>query len=263
MSVPRYYFALVGVLLAAGAVLVFGPWYTQQWAVTMLGALKLIGLYGACLFGFVAVSAHRPDDLQRRSWLLLSSGLAFYSAAQSVLFVYQAFLAVRIPFPSIGDPLFMLASILIALSLFLFCFTSLRTGLPLGRPLVFWSPALIVAVGFLASAWPILQPILTTGDPWEETALNVFYPVAGFVCLAPSLVMLRVGWLFRGGSLLWVWLPLTVGFACVLTSDILFSFLTALDMAWIEAAVDYLYIAGYVLIFMGAMTKAHLLRMAS
>ena len=260
MSLPKSLFALFGVFLSAGAVLVFGPWYTEQWAITCMGALKLLGLFGACGFGLLAVAAHGRADPQRRSWLLLSIGLAFYCGGQSVLFVYQVFLDVRIPFPSIGDPFFILASSLIACALFLFCVTSLRSGLPLGSPLLFWGPALLVAVGFFAGAYPILQPILAAGDAWDETALNVFYPVAGFVCLAPSLVMLRVGWLFRGGSLLWVWLPLTLGFVCVLASDILFSFLTALDVAWLEAAVDFLYIAGYLLMFMGAASEAHLLR---
>ena len=91
-------------------------------------------------------------------------------------------------------------------------------------------------------------------------ALNIFYPVASFVALAPCLVMLRTGLKFRGGRLLLVWLPMTLGFCAVLVSDILFAYMTTVDMAWIEPAVDFLYTSGYALIPIGTLSQANLLK---
>jgi len=251
---------LMFLFIAASGVLCFGPWYHTQETLVLTSAFKLIGLVLAFITGFMTFSRLDSGDPQRRPWVLMAAGLLLYAGGQLILAVYQVFLHVRIPFPSAGDPLFVVSYPLIITALFWFCLISIRSGLPLGKPLVFWSPALVVLVVFAASAYPLLAPVVASGDPGAEVALNIFYPVASFVALAPCLVMLRTGLKFRGGRLLMVWLPMTLGFATVLVSDILFAYLVTVEMGWIEPAVDFLYTSGYALIPIGTLSQVNLLK---
>jgi hypothetical protein len=258
--VSRIVYGLMLLFIATAAVLCFGPWYETSATLVLTSLFKLIGLLIAFITAFVVLSRLDSGDPQRRPWILIAVGLLLYAAGQSVLTVYQVFLDVRIPFPSIGDPLFVISYPLIIGALFWFCIISIRSGLPLGKPLVFWSPALIVLILFAAGSYPLLAPIVGSGDPGVEVALNIFYPVASFIALAPCLVMLRTGLKFRGGRLLLVWLPMTLGFAAVLVSDILFAYMVIVKMAWIEAGVDFLYTSGYALIPIGTLSQANLLK---
>jgi hypothetical protein len=246
--------------IAAAAVLCFGPWYETRATHVLTSLFKLIGLLIAFITAFVAVSRLDSGDPQRRPWILMAAGLLLYTGGQSVLAAYQIILNVRTPFPSVGDPLFVLSYPLLIGALFWFCVVSIRSGLPLGKPLVFWSPALFVLVLFAAGSHSLLSPIAATDDPGLEIALNIFYPVASFIALAPCLVMLRTGLKFRGGKLLLVWLPMTLGFTAVLVSDILFAYMTTVKMAWIEPSVDFLYTSGYALIPIGTLSQANLLK---
>ena len=256
----RIIYGLMVLFIAAAAVLCFGPWYETRATLVLTSLFKLVGLAIAFITAFMAFSRLDSGDPQRRPWALMAAGLLLYACGQSVLMIYQVFLHVRIPFPSIGDPLFVVSYPLVICALFWFCAISIRSGLPLGKPLVFWSPALVVLALFAAGSYPLLDPILGSGDPAVEIALNTFYPVASFIALAPCLVMLRTGLKFRGGRLLLVWLPMTLGFCAVLVSDILFAYMTTVDMAWIEPAVDFLYTSGYTLIPIGTLSQANLLK---
>lgn len=246
--------------IATAAVLCFGPWYTTPASLVLTSLFKLIGLLIASVTGFMIFSRLDSGDPQRRPWVLMAVGLLLYAGGQLVLAIYQVFLHVRIPFPSVGDPLFVVSYPLIIGALFWFCLISIRSGLPLGKPLVFWSPAFIVLLIFAAGAYHLLAPIVGSGDPAIEIALNIFYPVSSFIALAPCLVMLRTGLKFRGGRLLLVWLPMSLGFAAVLISDILFAYLVTVKIAWVEHLVDFLYISGYALIPIGTLSQANLLK---
>ena len=256
----RLIYGLMILVIATAGVLCFGPWYHTQATLVLTSLFKLLGLVIASITSFITFSRLESGDPQRRPWMIMAVGLLLYAGGQSILTIYQVFLHVRIPFPSVGDPLFVISYPLIITALFWFCLISIRSGLPLGKPLIFWSPALAVLVAFAASCYPLLAPVVASGDPGAEVALNIFYPVASFVALAPCLVMLRTGLKFRGGRLLLVWLPISLGFTAVLVSDILFAYMTTVDMGWIEPAVDFLYASGYALIPIGALSQAILLR---
>jgi hypothetical protein len=172
----------------------------------------------------------------------------FWALGQSILSYYQLLLQVRTPFPSWADPAFTTGCALAVAALFAFCHLAFRSGMPLGGWLAFWGPAYVVGVALLALAFPLLGPIFAQGGTTTELFLNTYYPLVSLVSLAPCLVMLRVGLLFRGGHLLWVWLTLTLGFALVLCSDVMFSYFTTVGVKSVAPVMDLLYYAGYALI---------------
>jgi len=260
MNASRTITGLVLLLIGVGMVLCFGPWMDTAFARSFLTLSKLLGLVVAATASFLSYEKHDPQDRQRRPWLFLAFGMLFAAGGQSVLAYHQILLKVATPFPSLGDPLFVFSSLLLVWALFDFCRLASRAGLPLGEPLVFWSPALIVFGLVAIAAYPMLEPLAVAQVPWEEKALNLYYPLISFVTLAPCMVALRISYKFRGGRLLSVWLPLALGFTCVLVSDVLFAYLTTVNAAALDALATFLYLPGYLLIARGTLFELELLR---
>jgi hypothetical protein len=256
----RLFQALLLLVAAAAAVLCFGPGYGERTASVGIALAKMFGLLSALSVAVIIVARLTPGDPQRRSWVWLSGGLLLYAAGQGVLAYHQIGLKIAMAFPSWGDPFFVISYFLLVPALVGFCTVAFRSGLPLGRPLLFVSPALAVGVLFVAGAGPLLSIVMGADEGWQATALNLFYPVASFITLAPCLIMLRVAAKFRGGSLLLVWGPFALGFIAVLLSDLLFAFLVSVEGSWFEPLMDWLYVLGYTLVPIGALSQARLLR---
>lgn len=254
-------FAIIATLLiVAGGITAFGPWHESPGATMFLAPTKVFGLIVAGIAALAVFRQHGEAGARRRPWALLGVGFLSMAGGQSVLAYHQLVLHIHAPFPSAGDPLFVAAAILIIWALTEFALLAFGSGLAFGTAARFWSPALLVALLFIASGYPVLGPVLHAEAPATETFLNLFYPVASFATLAPLAVMQRVGLRFRGGRLLYVWIPLTFGFGCVLVSDILFAYFTTFSMSWLAGALDFLYLSGYLLIPIGLFFQLDLLR---
>lgn len=250
----------VGVLFAIGLLLCVGPWYKSFGSTALLAATKLGGLIWA---GFAAVGVSRQrdtDETQRRPWRNLGLGLLFMAGGQSVLAYHQVILHVGTPFPSVGDPLFVAGALLAVAAFIEFVRVVKRSGLPLGDGFAFWWPALVVVGVLLVAGVPLLRPIVIAGGSPAELFLNIYYPSASFVTLVPLAIMLRIGLRFRGGRLLAVWAPLSLGFAFVLISDVLFAYFSMMNVPAVEPVMDLLYASGYVLVAFGATVQYRLLR---
>jgi hypothetical protein len=252
--------ALLLLVAVAAGVLCFGPGYDGRTASVGIALAKMVGLLAALAAAVLVVARLGRGDPQRRSWVWLTGGLLLYVTGQGILAYHQIVLEMKLAFPSWGDPFFVISYFLLVPALVGFCSVAFRSGLPLGRPLLFLSPALAVGVLFVAGAGPLLSIVMGADEGWQATALNLFYPVASFITLAPCLIMLRVAAKFRGGSLLLVWGPFTGGFIAVLLSDLLFAFLVSVEGSWFEPLMDCLYVLGYALIPIGALSQARLLR---
>lgn len=254
--------ALVSIFVLLGigaAVAALGPWYGTREATVYMALVKLGGLVIAAIAGFFVAARHDPADRQKPTWVIMAVGLMLYACGQSVIAYHQLILQIKLPFPSFGDPFFVISELLLIWALFGFCNIFRKSGLPLGGAGAFWSPVLVAVVMFIALIPPLLAPVAVSDDPPTEVFLNIFYPVAGFIFLAGSAVSLRVGFKFRGGRLLLVWVPLSLGFAAVMVSDILFSFLTGLEVEWVEPLMDLLYTLAYLLIPSGVLAQLSLL----
>jgi hypothetical protein len=248
MRIAQWFTAACAVIILTAAVVCLGPLYQLRVGTIFVSVVKPAGLWTAGLAAALLVSQQDRADRQRRPWRNLAVGLLLSAAAQSVLAYHQVFLHIAAPFPSPADPLFVLGAFFLLAAMVEFALVAKTSGLALGSNLAFWWPALVVIVVFVPAVLPALRAVFAAGGPPVELALNVFYPTASFLTLVPLMTLMRVGWLFRGGRLLWVWTPLTLGFACVLFSDVLFAYSSTLHVSYLDRPLDFMYLCGYVLI---------------
>lgn len=250
---------LTASVLLAAAVLAFGPWYQTVMTHTFFAMIKPVCLITAAGASFMCYEYCPAASGTRRSWIGLGVGFALFAVGQSVLAFYQVDAEVHVPFPSVGDVFFVTSYLFLVPSLFSFALTTRASGLPLGNSFAYWSPALVVALAYMAGLYPMLRPVLEAGAGWKETFLNIYYPTVSFLVLAPSLVMLRVSLRFRGGRLRLVWAAIAAGFALSLVSDVLFAYLTSETIHSLLPMIDFLYLAGYLLIARGILLQFQLM----
>lgn len=196
----------------------------------------------------------------RPAWVFLAVGLFFYFVAQSILGVYQIGFGTAAPFPSLADPLFLLAMILWFIALAWFIRVYSHAGfLDFGRSelirivLVFGIPLLLLALLVL---WPIAQ----MPAPAMKKALNLAYPVSDLLLLIPAGLLTRVAVRLWGGKVLRVWMLLLAGFVCLALADILFAYFDVLGLTSVDPFVDVLFTASYVFLCWGTICQYDLVQ---
>jgi len=252
--------AVMFALIAMMAALCFGPWYKEVFSSVVISVVEVIALFLTFFAALAVYAKSKTADPNRRNWLLLGIGFLLYALVQSVLRYYQSLLLVPMPpFPSWADLFFVAYSPFAIWALFSFCRNAGRSGLSLGRPLVFWWPALAVLAVSLIVLPLLLTPVVRAGGTGVQIFLNIFYPTVGFVALAPCAVILRFGLKFRGGNVFWIWSTITAGYLLILSADILFAYVSMLEMSHVKQVLDFLYVTGYILLPRGILYQRNVL----
>ena len=195
----------------------------------------------------------------RLGWLLLFWGLLSFTLAQSSLCVYELFLGVAVPFPSVGDVFFLIGYPLLTAALFTFIRSYAAAGFPIGgaRERSAFAAATLVVCALIGA--PILRPIFTTPAPALEKFLNLAYPILDFILLVPTVLLLRINFRFRGGVVWKTWIALLGGILFNFGGDTLFAYLQALGETRFHYLVDILYILAFGWIARGVLYQHEML----
>ena len=242
----RFVLAILS-LITLTALVALSPWYSHRVFYVSVALLKPVGLALSVVFSAKVALRLNFIGTHRFGWTVLSVGLGFLLIGQLVIAFHQVILHEAVPYPSIGDLFFVMSYVFILWGLFSFCSTTYQSSIIPDRFFHFYWPAAFVMVSFGTFGYWILSPI-TESSEGLTLVLNLLYPIAGWIELAPCAVVFLMATRFRGGLLLYPWLLLTLGFACSLLADIFFSYLTSFSIAWVEPLVDVLYLASYLLI---------------
>jgi hypothetical protein len=217
--------------------------------------IKLLFLLIASVYASRSAASFESTNPVRTAWLLLACGLWAYVAAQSALTFYQLVLGRTAPFPSIADLFFFPATVLLAVSLFLFLKVYKSVGFEVAEAfevgVVLFFVLSLLAVFFLV----VGRPVLASDVPFAERALNIAYPVLDCILLVPAVLLLKMALSMRGGSLWKVWMALLLGFVFLAVGDILFAFFTTLEKTGLDPMLDVAFAWSYILIARAVVTQ--------
>lgn len=217
-------------------------------------------LLAALLYSTRSVLLFEKGNPVRPAWVFLAVGLFFYFLAQAILGYYQIGTGAAAPFPSLADPLFLLAMVLWFIALALFIRVYHQTGfLDFGRSDAIRS-GLIFGVPLLILAFFVLWPIARMPAPAINKALNLAYPVSDLLLLIPVGLLTRVAVRLWGGKVLQVWTLLLAGFVFLALADILFAYFDVMGMTSVDPLVDVLYTASYVFLCWGTICQYDLVQ---
>lgn len=219
------------------------------------GCTKLLALVVAAVFAVRSTVLLGAGNAARLPWAMLAGGLAGLALGQATLVYFQAVHDVS-PFPSVADVWFLIAYPLLIAGVTAFITAYARSGFPVqGTRATFVVSSLVV----IAAAWPLLRPIIRSGDALLPKTLNVVYPALDLILLVPVVVLLRITSRFRGGAVWHIWLALLAGFVFTALGDILFAYLSTLGIDQLDPAVHATYIIAYGALAVGAMVQRRLL----
>jgi hypothetical protein len=209
------------------------------------GVCKLSALVLGAYYGWRVAARFSPKNPSRRPWQALAVWLSTWSAGQACLGWYQWILAESTPFPSVADPFWVFGylSMVVGFALLLRAYVS--SGLAFGSGRGYAVLGGLVASAALLVGYVVLAPIVSAGGTPLELALNLAYPLLDLVALVPAALLMRITFQLRGGSVFRVWALLLGGFVAMAVGDVLYAYLTMLDVHAVDAVIDVSFIAGY------------------
>jgi hypothetical protein len=211
---------------------------------------------------FAAADAARSferGNTARLSWGLLAAGLGLFWVGETIEAAYT--LAGRkAPFPSAGDPFFLLGYTLLVSALFLFLRAYRASGLGGDGARATVVTAALVAVFGL----PVLVPMVRNAAPLAERLVGGAYVALDLIALVPLLLLLRLASRLWGGLLWQVWASLLFGFLLTFAGDVIVTFGLAVadeaSAARLDLASSVMFTLSYLAIARGTWYQRRLLR---
>jgi diguanylate cyclase (GGDEF)-like protein/PAS domain S-box-containing protein len=166
---------LWAIYLAAGATFVLAyelvPFLHQPVVLNLLCLSSPIAI-------LVGIRIHRPA--RRLPWWLFAAGQSLFVAGDIVTYNYTAIFGTEIPFPSIGDPIYLAVYPCLIGGLVLI----VRGRMP-GRDLGSLIDSVIIAISAGTVSWVLLlSPIATAADATlDQKAIGMAYPILDLVLL--------------------------------------------------------------------------------
>lgn len=211
------------------------------------------GLVIDVLASFVVLStalAFQPGEPLRRQWMAFGIGVALFTAGDAAWSYIELVQRADVPYPGVPDFFYVPVYAAFAFGLFTTAL-AYRRLVSIRVPLI-GTGVVVAALG--GGLIGIVLPALSGLDvsPAEQ-ALSVFYPLADLLLLLmPAVFVLFVIRYLRGGALAWPWYSVAVGLAVLGMTDTAFSWLEALELYETGMLVDIGWMAGYLLIAVGA-----------
>jgi hypothetical protein len=173
-------------------------------------------------------------DFSKGMWGWFTLGTLLWAMAEVVWFFYDAVLQMEIPYPSLADLLWLVAYIPFWVGI-KSRYDKLHYSLNLrqrGALVIFIGCFLLLMFNF------VLRPIITAFDPERiaESILNILYPLADFVTLILTCLMLfSIG---RGRFVAATWGLIALGLVCFSVSDLFYSYLSWNELYYPDGNVN-------------------------
>jgi len=217
----------------------------------------------AFLYAAQSAAAFEADNPVRRPWQILSLGLLSWLLGETTEAVSLVALGRTDPFPSLADLFFTLAYPGIIVSLFLFLKVYRAADLAgEKRSLALPLAAVMAAVGVV-----VLSPIVRSEAPFIERLVGAAYAGLDLVALVPLLLLLRLTWRLRGGSVWKVWAGVLFGFLLTFLGDVFFAYFQTqaeADLGALSERLEFLsnvmFLLSYLVIAWGTLHQRELLR---
>jgi diguanylate cyclase (GGDEF)-like protein/PAS domain S-box-containing protein len=197
--------------------------------------INALGLSGVVAIA-VGIRMHRPRA--RAAWWLFAAGQFLFFSGDLYTYGYRKVFGADVPFPSIGDALYLAVYPVLIAGLFMLV---KRRNPRRDRTALIDSLILTIGIGLLSWVFVIAPNIHVTGQTWLQTSVGVAYPL-GDVFLLAGLIRLAVDAGRRTPSF---WL-LMGSMVCLLTTD------SAYNLALLKGTYNYqlIYDAGWIFYYL-------------
>jgi len=214
-------FAIVAVVVWAAFSLVYVLGPLGEGSHTWFANIgTLLGAWSVVVLALLLWRSYAPDETARRIWLALFLGFLLWAIGDAMWAFYDLLPGGDIPYPSPADLPWVAGYFPLWVALWL-RYRSMEVHPARGQ----WRAlSLIVLVGLIVFGY-VLWPTLTYPgyDRLIEQALDVFYPIGGFILFAGAVLVAAA---VRGGRMSFPWQIIALGIAVLSLADLVFAYAT-------------------------------------
>lgn len=228
-------------------------WYG---AVAQIASL-VVAAYNAMLAG----SGYGRTDGPRNAWFSLSFGLWIWVIAQ-FMESYCEMILKMISYGTMADAFWFLGYFPMTYGIWLLVRSYRNAGLPLGKRWTYLAQlGLIVIIYALVFHAYVQGQIMEPKREIEKKILDVCYPAMDFILIALASLLIRFGWMLRGGRVARSWVLLCLGFIVIGVSDLWLSYATDFESSFYRLN-DVTYLSAYFLIALAGYYQVRVLKSA-
>jgi hypothetical protein len=202
-------------------------------------------------------------DSAKIAWMMILIGITLDFIAESTYSVLEIGFAVDINevFPTVADYIWCAAYIPLFIGLIIMFLGYRRSGMPMGKIKLYGILLPIILILFSAVIYLLLIPIIKD-DQTEliDKVFYLFYPIGDLFIVFPTLVLMYITSLFGKGIITKPWKYLAFGFICFTVADLLFSYLSWLDLYGSGSPIDVVWNVGYLFIGLSGLYQTELIQ---
>lgn len=213
-----------------------------------------------CLF--MAFRKFKEFELPKVAWMLLFIGILMNFIAETTYGVLEIVLKVDVNklFPTVADFFWCGGYIPLFAGLVTMFVGYQRSGFPMGKVKLYSILGPVVLVLFSLVIYFLLVPIIRDSETGPLAKFfYLFYPVGDLFLVIPAIILMYITSLFGRGSVTLPWRYLALGFICFTVADLLYSYLSWLDVYKSGNPIDMAWNFGYLLIGISGLYQVELI----
>lgn len=209
-----------------------------------------------------AVRSFKLYDTIKLAWILLLAGIILFFCAESIYAVLELVLNIDVNevFPTIADAFWLIGYAPLLAGLTLLVQGYKKSGFSLGakKTYLFGICAFVVVTGLLINQ--LFMPILKDAETSKLAKfVYLYYPIADLLVIIPAMILAYITNLFGKARISRPWRYIAIGFLCMTTFDILYSYLSWNDMYGPGNFMDIFQNLSYLLIGLGGFYQKELI----
>jgi hypothetical protein len=211
----------------------------------------------AALFIFLAVKSFKSFDFTKIAWILILLALILFVIAESIYGIIEiSFPELSKNYPGVADIFWSLGYIPIFIGMLMMFTGYKRSGLPMGKPVLYIALSSLILVIALLTIYFIMIPIIKDGETSALAKLfYLFYPIADLLIVIPAAILVYITSLFGSAIITKPWKFLAIGFMLFTISDLLFAYLDWRGLYGSGNLIDLGWNIGYLLFAMSGLNQ--------
>ncbi|MDD5258436.1 MAG: hypothetical protein PHD29_00495 [bacterium] len=209
-----------------------------------------------------AVKSLHGFDQTKLAWIMLLTGIVLFMSAEAIYGYLEVILNVDVNevFPTMADYFWMAGYIPIFTGLVMLVYGYKKSGFSFGaiKSYIVGISCFVLITALII--YKLLIPIVQ--DPETEILAKfvyLYYPIADLFIIIPAMILAYLTNLFGKGMISRPWRYIAVGFLCMTTFDIIYSYLSWNDMYGPGNPIDIFANLSYLLIGLGGLFQKELI----
>jgi hypothetical protein len=202
-------------------------------------------------------------DFTKSVWLLILIGIALFFIAETLYAIFEIVFKQDMNeiFPSYADYIWCIGYIPIFIGLIMMFLGYKKSGFPMGNKNQYIVISSLIFIIIISVIVFLLVPIINDTETTTFAKIfYLFYPIADLLVVIPAIILMYITSLFGKGAISKPWMYLAIGFISFTIADLLYSYLSWLNLYGNGNLIDLTWNFGYLAVGLAGLYQKELLQ---